>query len=101
MMYEEYLDRVGELVDDLASVRSAELEEAAAVLGVHRLVALGYPDSGLDGEVVHGFASADRFAVARRIAAVLDEEHAARTVGAYGRTERGDCLFHLGSDTGL
>ncbi|MDD2858054.1 MAG: PIG-L family deacetylase, partial [Candidatus Nanopelagicales bacterium] len=57
-----------ELVDDLASVRSAELEQAAAVLGVHRLVALGYPDSGLDGEVVHGFASADRFTVARRIA---------------------------------
>ncbi|MDD2859131.1 MAG: PIG-L family deacetylase, partial [Candidatus Nanopelagicales bacterium] len=62
-------------------VRSAELEEAAAVLGVHRLVALGYPDSGLDGEVVHGFASADRFTVARRIAAVLDEEHADVLVG--------------------
>lgn len=66
---------------DLTDVRAAELEQAAAVLGVHRLVRLDYPDSGLHGEVPNGFASVDRFAVARGIAEVLDEERADVLVG--------------------
>ena len=34
----------------LAARRAAELEESARVLGVHRLVSLGYADSGLHGD---------------------------------------------------
>ena len=34
----------------LAARRRAELEESCAVLGVHRLVSLGYADSGLHGD---------------------------------------------------
>jgi LmbE family N-acetylglucosaminyl deacetylase len=35
---------------DLASVRERELEESCRALGVHRLVRLGYADSGLHGD---------------------------------------------------
>ncbi|MFA7323382.1 MAG: PIG-L family deacetylase [Candidatus Nanopelagicales bacterium] len=67
--------------DDLAALRSTELELAAAALGVHRVVSLGYADSGLHGEVDHGFAHVDRFTVAKRIAVVLDEEQADVLIG--------------------
>jgi LmbE family N-acetylglucosaminyl deacetylase len=36
--------------DEVARRRAAELDDAAAVLGVSELVSLGYPDSGFDGE---------------------------------------------------
>ncbi len=39
-----------DLSRDLASRRAAELEESCRVLGVHRLVSLGYADSGLHGD---------------------------------------------------
>lgn len=70
-----------ELQGDLAALRDRELEASAAILGVARTVRLGYPDSGLEGEVTDGFAHADRFAIARRIAAVCDEEDADVLVG--------------------
>jgi len=38
------------LSDGLAARRHAELEESCRVLGVHRLVSLGYADSGLHGD---------------------------------------------------
>ncbi|MDO8730966.1 MAG: PIG-L family deacetylase [Actinomycetota bacterium] len=66
---------------DLAAVRSAELEAAAQAIGIHRLVSLNYADSGLNGEIDSGFAHVDRFTVAKRIAAVLDEEQADVLVG--------------------
>ncbi|MDO9485599.1 MAG: PIG-L family deacetylase [Actinomycetota bacterium] len=65
----------------LAEVRSAELEAAAQAIGVHRLACLDYADSGLNGEVVDGFAHVDRFTVAKQIAAILDEEQADVLVG--------------------
>lgn len=67
--------------DDLAQTRLAEVERSARALGVSRTVNLGYPDSGLHGEVTDGFAHAGRFPVARRIAAVCDEEAADILVG--------------------
>ncbi|HBJ73037.1 MAG TPA: hypothetical protein DDY88_04855, partial [Actinobacteria bacterium] len=66
---------------ELAELRSAELEASAQAIGVHRLVCLDYADSGLNGEVDGGFASIDRFTIAKRIAAVLDEESAGVLVG--------------------
>ena len=66
---------------DLAATRSAELDQSARALGVARTVLLGYPDSGLHGEVADGLAQASRFDVARRIAAICDEEHADVLIG--------------------
>ena len=66
---------------DLASLRAAELAASADILGVARTVSLGFPDSGLDGSADGGFASQDRFSVARRLAGILDEEDADVLVG--------------------
>jgi LmbE family N-acetylglucosaminyl deacetylase len=44
--------------DDLGSIRLDELHESAAILGVSRIETLGYPDSGLHGEISDGFAHA-------------------------------------------
>jgi LmbE family N-acetylglucosaminyl deacetylase len=66
---------------DLAATRAGELEESARALGVSRTVTLGFPDSGLHGEVSGGLASQSSFAVAGRIAAVCDEEDADVLIG--------------------
>jgi LmbE family N-acetylglucosaminyl deacetylase len=66
---------------DLASTRQAEVAESAAALGVARVVSLGYADSGLHGEMPDSFAGVGQFPVARRIAAVCDEEDADVLVG--------------------
>jgi LmbE family N-acetylglucosaminyl deacetylase len=66
---------------DLGRTRQAELEASAAALGVGRTVSLGYPDSGLNGEFADGFAHVGRFTVARRIAAICDEEGADVLIG--------------------
>lgn len=59
----------------LAEVRHAELERAAAILGVKHLYALGYHDSGMDGwemnQETHVFAQADVMAVAARLAPLI------------------------------
>lgn len=70
-----------ELRDGLGAIRQSELAASAEILGVARVVSLGYPDSGLHGEVEGGFASIDRFRVAKAIAAVLDDESADVVVG--------------------
>lgn len=67
--------------DDLAATRQAELAASTAALGVARTVSLGYPDSGLHGEVASGFAHVGRFTIARQVAAVCDEEGADVLVG--------------------
>lgn len=67
--------------DDLAGTRRAEVEASARALGVARTVALGYPDSGLHGDVPDGFAQVGRFTIARRIAAICDEEEADVLIG--------------------
>lgn len=66
---------------DLAEHRSRELAASAEALGVQRTVSLGYPDSGLHGEVAEGFCHVGRFTVGRRIAAVCEEEGADVLIG--------------------
>lgn len=75
----------------LSAVRAAELEKSARALGVARLEMLGYPDSGLHGDVAPGaggpsggrapFAAMDVDTVAARVAEVLESESADVVVG--------------------
>jgi len=61
----------------LGAVRAAELDRAAAALGVARVVNLGYADSGLDRPAVPppgSFCAAPVDEAAARLRAVLDEE---------------------------
>lgn len=62
----------------LAGVRSRELADAAAALGVARVVRLGYADSGMhaESEGPDAFARADAEEAAERLAEVLREESA-------------------------
>ncbi|HET7429890.1 MAG TPA: PIG-L family deacetylase [Nocardioides sp.] len=61
----------------LGDRRRAELEEAAAALGVARVEVLGYPDSGLDGRRPAGcFADVDPSEPVARLAEILREERA-------------------------
>jgi len=66
--------------EDLAQRRVAETEEAARILGVHRLEFLGYRDSGMmgspDNDDPRSFWAADIDAAARRLAAILVRHHA-------------------------
>ncbi len=87
-----------ELSVDLAARRSAELEESCTAIGVHRLVRLGYADSGLHGDaeaVPGGPVPLCRVPVeesAAALAAVLVEEAADVLVtydanGGYGHPD--------------
>jgi LmbE family N-acetylglucosaminyl deacetylase len=69
------------LQDNLAQTRATELEKSATALGVARTESLGYPDSGLHGEVPGGFASASRFTIGQQIADICDDENADVLVG--------------------
>ncbi len=63
----------------LDEVRRREAEASARALGVHRLVWLGYADSGmadLPTQAAHRFVDAPVDEVARRVADLLDEEDA-------------------------
>jgi LmbE family N-acetylglucosaminyl deacetylase len=81
----------GEAPADLASDetvvdrRRAEAEASAAAIGLHRVVWLGYKDSGMTGweqnDHEGAFASAPLEESAARFAAVLDEEDADVAVG--------------------
>lgn len=64
----------------LASQRIGELERSATALGVHRIVRLGYPDSGLANEHA-GFATLDPSEPAERLTRVLAEERADLLLG--------------------
>lgn len=65
--------------EDLAHTRSTELQRSAQSLGVATIHALGYPDSGMDGD--SGFAQQPVDEVADRIAHILDAESASIVVG--------------------
>ena len=76
--------------------RAGELQESAAILGISRVVNLGYDDSGMKGwpenEAPNAFVNKDVDAVARTIAAIMDEEDAAVVVtydesGFYGHPD--------------
>jgi LmbE family N-acetylglucosaminyl deacetylase len=58
----------------LGLMRQAELAASADALGVHRLEQLGYPDSGLHGEHVDGFAGRESSEAVERVTSILDEE---------------------------
>lgn len=72
---------------DLATVRHAELEASARVLGVNEVYWLGYGDSGLNAEVLPQpdapmpLVYAPREEVVARLAAILRNEAAAVVVG--------------------
>lgn len=65
---------------NLAAVRAVELSRAAEVIGVDRVVMLGYPDSGMEGassnEVAGCFWQTPVDEAAQRLADVLIEERA-------------------------
>ena len=65
--------------DEVAKIRAVELENSAEILGVSRLVRLGYRDSGMIGwpqnDNPDSFWSAPVEKAAERLAAVLLEEH--------------------------
>jgi LmbE family N-acetylglucosaminyl deacetylase len=78
------------------SVRAAELQRAASLLGFSRVVMLGYGDSGMMGwptnDSPDAFMNAGVESVARTIASILDEEQAAIVVtydenGFYGHPD--------------
>jgi LmbE family N-acetylglucosaminyl deacetylase len=78
------------------SVRAGELQRAAALLGFSRVVTLGFDDSGMKGwpenDNPDAFMNVDVDAVARTIASIFDEEHAAVVVtydenGFYGHPD--------------
>jgi LmbE family N-acetylglucosaminyl deacetylase len=78
----------------LGTRRAAELEDSARALGVHRVVVLGYPDSGLDrrSEAEVPFCDVPVEEAAARLAAVLVQERAdALTIydpaGGYGHPD--------------
>jgi LmbE family N-acetylglucosaminyl deacetylase len=76
----------GEVPDDLADGetlvdrRRDEVQRSAAVLGIHRIVWLGYKDSGMTGWEQNAdpdsFFQADLESAAERLAAILREENA-------------------------
>lgn len=82
--------------ETMAQRRVAELEQAAELLGVQRVVLLGHRDSGLPGAAdnVHpdALAAADPERVARRIVSLIEEEQAETLVhddggGIYGHPD--------------
>lgn len=70
-----------ELRPHLAQQRSEELTASANALGVHRVVSLGYADSGLDAQRPNAFVNTGAFTVGRAIANILDQEQADVVVG--------------------
>ena len=66
--------------EHLAKMREAELRRAAELLGVHRVVMLGYRDSGMAGDPANDdpecFWQADDAGAAQRLASILTHEQA-------------------------
>ncbi|HWF41974.1 MAG TPA: PIG-L family deacetylase, partial [Acidothermaceae bacterium] len=86
----------------LARVRAEELKRSAALLGCARVVVLGYTDSGAhpDGCDLNAFATVPLDQAARRLYAVLQEEHADvltiyDPVGGYGHPDHVQ-VHHVG-----
>ena len=82
--------------DEVAAIRAVELDNAVKILGISRLIRLGYRDSGMKGwpqnEAPNAFVQVDVDAVARTLAAILDEVDATVVVtydenGFYGHPD--------------
>jgi LmbE family N-acetylglucosaminyl deacetylase len=78
------------------ATRAGELQRSAEILGISRVVTLGYNDSGMKGwpenDAPNAFMNADVGAVGRTIASIFDEEQAAVVVtydesGFYGHPD--------------
>jgi LmbE family N-acetylglucosaminyl deacetylase len=78
------------------ATRAQELQRSAEILGISRVITLGYDDSGMMGwpenKNPHAFMNADVDAVARTIASIFDEEDAQVVVtydenGFYGHPD--------------
>jgi LmbE family N-acetylglucosaminyl deacetylase len=78
------------------ATRASELQRAASIAGFSRVVTLGYDDSGMKGWAQNdrpsAFMNADVDAVARTLAAIMDEERATVVVtydenGYYGHPD--------------
>jgi LmbE family N-acetylglucosaminyl deacetylase len=71
-------DQDGHVADDVAQLRESELDKAVEVLGISRLVRLGYRDSGMMGwpqnNDPHAFWSIPVSEAAARVAAIMMEE---------------------------
>ena len=89
-------DQAGHDARQTKITRAGELQHSAAIQGIARVVNLGYDDSGMKGwpqnEKATAFVNTDVDAVARTIAAILDEEDAAVVVtydesGFYGHPD--------------
>jgi N-acetyl-1-D-myo-inositol-2-amino-2-deoxy-alpha-D-glucopyranoside deacetylase len=93
---------LGEVLDpallgqDVASLRASELRAACDVLGVSRVIQLGYGDSGmagtLDNERATAFCRADLAEVTGRLVGIVAEEHpdvmvAYDETGGYGHPD--------------
>ncbi|MBM3668753.1 MAG: PIG-L family deacetylase [Actinobacteria bacterium] len=70
-----------DMTQDLVTHRARELQASADVLGVSRVVHLGYADSGLSGDVPDAFVNTGCFTIGRSIASIIDEEGADVIVG--------------------
>lgn len=66
---------------DLARHRRSEVEESARLLGVHRVVHLGFADSGLDASAPQGFASVPFDDAVTPVVQIVREEGADVLVG--------------------
>ncbi len=82
--------------DAVAALRAVELERAVAILGIDRLVRLGYRDSGMMGWAQNddpaSFWRADVDVAARHLADLINEEHPQvimtyNEVGFYGHPD--------------
>ncbi|MGA7835894.1 MAG: PIG-L family deacetylase [Acidimicrobiales bacterium] len=89
-------DQLGHDALQTKITRAGELQHSAAILGISRVVNLGYDDSGMAGwpenNAPNAFMHKDVDAVAEAIAAVMDEERAAVVVtydesGFYGHPD--------------
>jgi mycothiol S-conjugate amidase len=80
-----------EIVERLAEVRSAELDEAAAIIGYHRVVKLGYRDSGMPdtdpNHHEHAFVNAPFMETLEAVVNVIREERPEVVMG-YDEHER-------------
>jgi mycothiol S-conjugate amidase len=67
-----------EIAANLVAVRHAELQEAAAIIGYHKVIMLGYRDSGMpgseDNERADAFTNADDEEVLERLVAIVRAE---------------------------